>query len=213
MTDTKIIAAPQQQRSRATLERLLNATIQALDEHGLDGAVIPRIATLAGVAPASVYRRFANKDALIRAALLHVLEQTQTTNRQALAAALHAATLEASADALMDLMFSQYRQHPVLVRALARFIDADTDQEFVSRARAIMAGNLELVVECILPHREQIRHAQPERALRFALLHAFTSIEAVTLEPTSLWHSVLAEPDKVLARELARSFVAYLRAG
>lgn len=213
MSETKTIAPPQQKRSRATLERLLNATIEALDEHGLDGAVIPRIAALAGVAPASVYRRFANKDALIRASLLHVLEQTQTTNRQALAAALHGATLDASANALMGIMFSQYRQHPLLVRALARFIDADTDQQFLASARAILAGNLELVVVCMLAHSEQIRHAQPERALRFALLHAITSIEAVTLEPTSLWHSVLAEPDEALARELARSFVAYLRAG
>ena len=191
MTDTKTIAAPQQKRSQATLERLLDATVRALDEHGLDGAVIPRIAALAEVAPASIYRRFANKDALIRAALLHVLQQSQTTNRAALADALHGPTLAASADALMGLMFRQHRQHPGLVRALARFIDADTDQDFVATARAIMSGNLELLVQCLLVHSAQIRHPAPERALRFAVLQAITSIEAVVLEPTSLWHSVL----------------------
>ena len=210
MNQKKIIAEPRQKRSQATLERLLGATIRVLDEHGLEGAVIPRIAELAGVAPASVYRRFANKDALMRAALLHVLENSREANRLGLAAVLQGATLAASAQALMDLMFRQYRQHPRLVRALARFIDADVDEEFVAAARAIMAENLELSVQCLLAHRDQIRHAAPERALRFALLHAFTSIEAIALEPVSMWHSVLPEPDEALAKELARSFVAYL---
>lgn len=114
MNQNKVIAAPRQKRSQATLERLLSATIRLLDEYGLEGAVIPRIAELAGVAPASVYRRFANKDALMRAALLHVLANSREANRQRLAAALQGATLAASAEALMDLMFTQYRQHPLL---------------------------------------------------------------------------------------------------
>jgi len=210
MNQNKVIAAPRQKRSQATLERLLGATIRLLDEYGLEGAVIPRIAELAGVAPASVYRRFANKDALMRAAVLHVLENSREANRLGLAAALQGATLAASAEGLMDLMFRQYRQHPRLVRALSRFIDADVDEQFVAAARAIMAENLELSVQCLLIHRDQIRHAAPERALRFALLHAITSIEAIALEPESLWHSVLPEPDEVLAKEFARSFVAYL---
>lgn len=210
MNQSKTIAAPRQKRSQATLERLLNATIRTLDEHGLEGAVIPRIAALADVAPASVYRRFANKNALMRAALLHVLEASREANRVGLATALHGKTLAASAEALMGLMFRQYRKHPRLVRALARFVDADDDEQFVAAARAIMAENLELSVQCLLVHRDQIRHAMPERALRFAVLHAITSIEAIALESVSLWHSVLSEPDEALAQEFARSFVAYL---
>ena len=73
-----------------------------------------------------------------------------------------------------------------------------------------MAENLKLSVQCLLAHRDQIRHAEPELALRFAQLHAITSIEAIAVEPVSLWHSALAEPDDVLAQEFARSFAAYL---
>jgi AcrR family transcriptional regulator len=52
------IHPPRQKRSEKTLANLLAATIQAIDEEGLNGAKIPRIVALAGVAPASVYRRF-----------------------------------------------------------------------------------------------------------------------------------------------------------
>ena len=96
MNQNKVIAAPRQKRSQATLERLLSATIRLLDEHGLEGTVIPRIAELAGVAPASVYRRFANKDALMRAALLHVLESSREANRLGLASALQGCLLYTS---------------------------------------------------------------------------------------------------------------------
>jgi AcrR family transcriptional regulator len=210
MSQTKIIAAPQQKRSQATLDRLLHATILALNEHGLEGAVIPRIAALAEVAPASVYRRFANKDALMRAALLHVLENSNQANRTGLAPALQGATLADSAAALMRLSFAQYRQYPGLMRALTRFIDTDDDPQFVATARAIVADNLNLAVQCLLAHRDEIRHTDPERALQFAALHAITSIEAIALGPVSLWHSVLPASDEALADQLTRSFVAYL---
>src|SRR3546814_9648839 len=59
---------PQQERSRRTHARLLEATLKTLAEHGLDGATIPRIARVADVSPATVYRRFVDKQALLRAA-------------------------------------------------------------------------------------------------------------------------------------------------
>jgi hypothetical protein len=46
---------PQQQRSGETLARLITATLVTLEEHGLEGATISRIASVAKIAPASVY--------------------------------------------------------------------------------------------------------------------------------------------------------------
>ena len=80
--------SPQQDRSRATAQRLLSATIRVISESGLDAATVPKIAALAEVAPASVYRRYHDKDALIRAAFLHVLEQSNANNRLHLKSAL-----------------------------------------------------------------------------------------------------------------------------
>lgn len=208
MEQRKDIYQPQQRRSQETLESLLNATIRVLDEYGLDGATIPRIAGVAGVAPASVYRRFVSKDALVRAALLSMLENSRS---KALVVPAGETMLD-SALRLMRTLFRQYRQHPKLLRALARFLDTDQDAEFVATARAIVAANLELLVEPLLVHREQIAHADPRTALRFALLHALTSIEAVALEPYSLWHIALVATDDALAERFAQAFVAYLLA-
>src|SRR5216110_947732 len=56
-----------QARSRLTLHRLLSATEALLEHGGLEAATVPAIAEAAGVSVGVLYRRFPNKDALIRA--------------------------------------------------------------------------------------------------------------------------------------------------
>lgn len=202
---------PQQSRSRETLQRLLNATARLLDQHGLDGALIPRIAELAKVAPASVYRRFADKDALLRATLLHVLRTSQEANHKNLPSLILGRTLEDTAARFVSLLFKQYREHPHLMRAVVRFLDTDTDAAFASEARSLLAQNVRSIAEIVLTHRSRIRHPDPERAVSIAILAAGSSIEVIALEPTSLWHTVLPSSDQEYAAEITASFVAYLR--
>src|SRR5882757_6165597 len=97
--------SPQQERSRATAQRLLAATIRVIAESGLEAATVPRIAALARVAPASVYRRYQDKDALVRAAFLHALEQSNANNREHLETAMLRPTLESTAVQLMKMLF------------------------------------------------------------------------------------------------------------
>jgi AcrR family transcriptional regulator len=203
--------APKQKRSLEMFERLLSATVRVLDEHGLDGALVPRIAASAHVSPASVYRRFADKDALLRAAFLHVLDMTREANRQHLSNALLRETLDETAGRLMLVLFTQYRSHPHLLRALVRFLDVDTDEEFVREAHWLMADNINGFVEVLLAHQESIRRNISKRVVQVAVLNAVSSIEAIVLEPESLWRTVLNVPDEELGRELAQGFVAYLR--
>ena len=58
---------PQQARSRLTVHRLVSATEALLAQGGLDAATVPAIASLAGVSVGVVYRRFPDKDNLLRA--------------------------------------------------------------------------------------------------------------------------------------------------
>jgi len=200
----------QQERSRATAQRLLSATIRVISESGLDAATVPKIAALAKVAPASVYRRYHDKDALIRAAFLHALEQSNANNRLHLERALLKQTLESTAVQLMKVLFEQYRQHPLLIRSLTRYLDSTDDRDFILRVRTVMVANVEEVVAVLLHHRDEIAQTDPERALRFALLNATCSIEAYALDANSLWHGFRGFSPDFLATELAAGFVAYL---
>ena len=202
---------PQQNRSRATAQRLLSATIRLIDEAGLEAATVPKIAAIAKVAPASVYRRYADKEALIRAAFLNALEQSNQGNRRLLKSTLLKQTLEGTALQLMKVLHAQYCQHPLLLRALIHFLDTTDDHEFVCKAGAIMQANAQEVIDVLLRHRDEISHLNPENALRFALFSSMSSIETYALDPNSLWHGHSEFSQDKLLRHLAHSFVAYLK--
>src|SRR5258708_8767059 len=58
---------PKRARSRLTVHRLLSAAEALLAHGGLDAATVPAIASAAGVSVGVVYRRFPDKDNLLRA--------------------------------------------------------------------------------------------------------------------------------------------------
>lgn len=204
---------PQQERSRRTHARLLEATLSTLAEHGLDGATIPRIAQAAGVSPATVYRRFVDKQGLLRAACLHMLERSNRANREQLGEKLGQGPLERAARMLIGLIFMQHRQHPKLIQAMENFLGSDDDQAFVRAAHAIVDDNLNLLIQAMLAHRAEISHPDPELAVRIATMTAATAIGMRALKPRSIWRTVQPITEDALADELAREYVAYLQSG
>lgn len=204
---------PQQARSRRTHVRLLMATLKMLSEQGLEGATIPRIAREAGVSPATVYRRFVDKQALLRAACLHLLELSNQGNQQNLQRKLGQGTLESAARELVGLMFMQNRMQPKLMQAMETFLGADDDETFVQEALAIRDDSLDRVIQVMLTHREEITHSDPEQAVRIATLQAATSIGVLCFKSRSPWRTVESLSDEALADELTRAYVAYLRTG
>lgn len=204
---------PQQERSRATADRLLTATIQILDEHGLEGAVIPKIADKAGVAHGSVYRRFSDKHALLRAACLHVLQRSNEGNRTLLKTVLLRPSLEETAVLFHGLLLLQYRSHPRLLQALAQFVADDGDEHFTLEARRLLGANIDEIASVFLTFQSEMHHGEPRQALRFAILNTITAIRAIVFEPRSLWFDLIQGPEEVLVTELVRAFVSYLRGG
>jgi len=110
----------------------------------------------------------------------------------------------------MKLLFEQYRQKPLLIRSLTRYLDSTEDRDFIRRVASIMVANVEQIVAVFLEHRAEIAHANAERALRVAVLNASCSIEAFSLDTNALWHSFPGFSADFLANELAAGFVAYL---
>src|SRR6185503_5487562 len=190
MTDDAQHAAPpaaHQHRSRATESRLLKAAIAMLAEHGLDGATVPRIAAAAEVAPASIYRRFHDRDTLIRAALLDALERSVEGSRNSMRIeSFKKLTLEEVASRLAAVTIQQYRSQPRLMRALTRFVETDSDATFRSRALSLVAVSYERLIEALLPFKNEIARSNPRRAITFALLTMATVVEVHALDDVSM---------------------------
>ncbi len=202
---------PKQERSRRTLEKLLGATAEMLEKHGLEGATIPRIAAQAGVSVGSVYRRFEDKDALFRATFLDLIERSVEVNKKNLRPETFAGmTLEAVAKALVRAMVRQFRTQPGLLGALQHFLQYHPDPDFRERALEMIAGNYGRIAGVLLIFRDRIRHSDPERAALFAILSAITVIQARTLENDSVWEKVAALDDRELEAEVTDLMVAYL---
>jgi AcrR family transcriptional regulator len=184
-----------QKRSLRTEDKLLAAAIQVLDQEGLDGATVPRIAQQAKLSPASIYRRFVDKESLLRAAFLRVLGETNLNNERRLRSLLVRDSLPETVTALVSALLRQYRDHPRLLRALIRMLDIEPGSEFAMEAKRRIEVNLSRMAEVLLAHRAGIRHTNPELA---------------ALAEDSLWSVALPMSDKEFVVELARQMITYL---
>jgi len=199
---------PKQQRSRETSARLIAATLKALEEYGLEGATIPRIAQMAGTAPASVYRRFRDRNALFRVALLDETERLVLADRSMDTSA--ARTLENLAHMIVRDTLQQYRLRPGYMRAMTRFVETDTDEEFRKRAMQSITSGYEHLAGLVLAHRARIQHTDPRKAALFALLTMATLIEVHELSEVSVWKELSRATDKQFIAEVTKNFVGYL---
>ena len=200
----------QQQRSQQTFDKLVNATARVLDRSGLEGATVPSIAAEAKLSPASIYRRFADKDDLLRAAFLRIFSATHTSNAALVRSIVVRDTLPGTVHALINALLKQYRDHPRLLTALFRMVESEPGSPFATEIMRLSSANLDQLAKLLLDHRSSILHPQPQRAARFAILSATGSIELAALGDVSLWRVALPLNDKAFAAELARQMLTYL---
>ena len=70
---------PRQQRSKATVDTILEATTRVLVKHGFDGLSTNAVAAAAGVSIGSLYQYFPNKEALVAALIDRHMEEMNTS--------------------------------------------------------------------------------------------------------------------------------------
>lgn len=199
----------QQARSRRTQARLLEAAEEVLAERGLEGAAIPEIAKRAGVSPASIYRRFSDKDGLMRHVFEEFFARSIAANRAALdPARWKCATLAASVSTLVCGMVAAYRQKRGLLRAVITYAEQHPSIAFRRRARELRRQSAAAIEKVILRHASEIKHPRPKRAVKFALQMVMLALKE---HVSSLDQSGGSEvSDHELRRELARMFLGYL---
>ena len=205
--------APQQARSRESLRKLLKAAAEVLGQHGVEGATIPRIAQHAGLSPGAVYRRFHDKDGLLEAVVLGIMQRQDERIRVALTPAMaRQIPLAVFAEQLIRSMLLSYRASAGLLRAIRQFTQGRADTAFYRKVVKLEFHTYRYLVELFLVRRREIKHPNPKRAVSFALMMLASSLIELILVDQDMknWQVVIPKDDQTLKRELLRAFLSYL---
>jgi AcrR family transcriptional regulator len=199
---------PKQARSRLTLHRLLSAAEALLDHGGLEAATVPAIAKAAGVSVGVVYRRFPDKDMLLRAVYQRVFDSfaQQNVSRLQIAGTIDV-PLPALVRGMVKGIAEGYRRRRNLLRALVRYARTHPDPEFRELAKKMNRATLFHVVALLSRHRDEIKHPQPEVAIEFGLLAVSAVLHTLILEEEP--PAGIRAPEQ-FEEELTRMFLAYL---
>ena len=204
----------QQARSRATLERLLRATEEALDVYGLDGATVPKIAKRAKLSPAAIYRRFPDKDALLRYVCLRFFEDKIARFAEAeMAPIAPGITLEMLAHKVVGALFCAYTARRGLMRALLQFTYEHPDLRFREKMKDAQAKTFAAMTSMFLRLRKDIHHPDPEMAIRLGLLTiAVTLRETLLVAYDDRWSRIVKLSHEQLQEQLSQMLFHYLTA-
>jgi AcrR family transcriptional regulator len=211
----KTVLPAHQARSRESLKRLLRAAIEVLNKDGLEGATIPRIAARAGLSPGTVYRRFADKDALMREVGLRLLEENYRQTKALMEREdWKAMSLTELSRHMIAITLKGHSTYRGLLRALFFFTQQHPDAAFVRKMEDLEWKVFQDVSELLLLRRNEIHHPHPEVAVRVALLMIGTVANNVLVlprDPTE-FDRLVPNVEGELERELPKIFLRYLGA-
>jgi AcrR family transcriptional regulator len=201
---TKPRKSASQERSRATVDALIEATARILVREGFDRASTNRIAREAGVSVGSLYQYYPSKEALVAAVIERHRQDLMQVARNALAEAAML-PLEEATRRLVGVAVAAHRVDPKLHRVLAEQtprVGALADVEVFDR------DNYRLFRTYLEAHRDELR----ELDLDLAAFVCVTSIEALT--HTAVLHRTEFLTDQAvgaLIDEATRLVLGYLR--
>jgi len=193
-----------QERSRATVDALIEATARILVRDGFDRASTNRIAHEAGVSVGSLYQYYPGKEALVVAVIERHNQDLMTVVRDALAE-VEALPLEQGARKLVAAAIEAHRVDPDLHRVLAEQTPRVGALENVGAFNSEAYGLLRTYLE---RHRDELRVVD----LELAAFVCATSIEALTHTAVLHRSDILSdEAVETLVDEATRLVVRYLQ--
>jgi AcrR family transcriptional regulator len=193
--------SPTQQRSRATVDAIVDATARVLVRDGYDALSTNRVAQEAGVSVGSLYQYFPGKEALVAAVMERYASRLQENIAERMKSAPPAATAEDVATEMIRAMLVAQQAEPRLHRALV---------EQVPRIGALrrlheLFSNYELLVEAWLLENADRIEVQDAKMAAFVLVAA---VEGLVNRAT------LDRPDLVasgrLEEQILRLVLAYV---
>jgi AcrR family transcriptional regulator len=207
-TAVQWVRTPHQDRSRKTLERLLDSAEALLEERGFDTVSVAEIAQAAGSSVGAFYARFRDKNGLLHHLHERFCEEAMATSDAALAPERWAdATV---VDILSDVVRSMaeiYRTRRGMFRAF--MMVGCTDSRFKERDRRLVQHFLSRLTGLLLARRVEIEHPDPEFAIAFGM-----ELVAGVLRDRYIFDSeaggVWPAATEALVPELIRAYGCYL---
>jgi AcrR family transcriptional regulator len=193
-----------QERSRATVDALIEATARILVREGFDKASTNRIAEVAGVSVGSLYQYFPCKEALVAAVIDRHNQEIVQTVRGELAEAM-SQPVEDAVRKIIAVAVKAHRVNPKLHRVVAEQIPRVGKLENVE---TFNRDNFALFRTYLDRHRDELRVDD----LELASFVCVTSIEALT--HNAVLHHSKALSDEAMEKlvdEGTRLVVGYLR--
>ncbi|MBI3676756.1 MAG: TetR family transcriptional regulator [Proteobacteria bacterium] len=181
-----------QERSRATVDALVEATARILVSEGFDKASTNRIAEVAGVSVGSLYQYFPSKEALVAAVSERHRQEIMRLVRGELAK-VASQPIEQGVRTLVAVAIKSHRIDPKLHRVLAEQIPRVGRLE---KVETFNGGNYDLFRTYLEEHRDELC----VDSLELAAFVCVTSIEALT-------HTAVLHRPKMLCGETAEALI------
>jgi len=196
------ITDPKQARSRRTLERIVTAGLELLEEGGPDAVTVQAVVSKARSSVGSFYARFKGKDDLLAHLRDRVRESAASEWRETVGTASWETSLEGIVTGTVDLLLDLRPGYDARIRSADRLIAGGDDDEPTRKALDELAARL-------LERRDEITHTDPESAVRVGLAAVLGVAEHLSAESSD---APDAHPDG-LRTECVRLLLGYLRAG
>jgi len=202
------VQKPMQGRSLQTMNQILDAASELLEDKLFEEISIAEIVAHAGCSVGAFYGRFKDKDSLLMALDERHFEGFDVGTADLIT------DLQASDDDLTGVicevvrfLVDVYGAHPGLLRALVLYAKQHADEGFRLRERRAweVYPKLHDLIRC---HSAEIFHPDPDFAIRFGFIQTFFTASEILLWGTRSDDFYI--PPQKLAEELTRSYLAYL---
>lgn len=203
-----LIRPPQQRRSQESLERVLQAGLEVLQEAGFEGFTLQEVSRRAGVSIGSIYARAASKEALFLAIYEREMERLAADNARLEAASDRAGlTPRELIETLVREMAHTMLGNAAVLRVFMHRAQVDPE---IWRRGAERSHELARAFEgVLLAHRDELCHPDPELAIDVAYRFVYCALaRRITHGPA--FESEREISDEAYVAELATAAAKYL---
>jgi AcrR family transcriptional regulator len=202
-----VIPTPRQERSRRTLEQLLDAAVEVLSEKSFESATAAEIAARAGFTVGAFYGRFPSKDALwvalterIRNIIRHEFDLLSEMNPGT-------TRLDEAIREIVATLARMYTKHRCLGLAVRRPVNTRPDlAEPLKKMNKETMGRL---TDFLRRWKDEIQRPDAEQAIEIGLLMVATTLrEALMMHELSPRKRALNT--RLYAQEMTSALSAYL---